>query len=93
MDLDFQIMVPGFDYDLANGGKGPSEDWMFFTSYNTEKAGTLKEVGACRTTKITWLRINWKLAAKYAAEGKAREIPANYYHNKMNQKRTWPLLP
>ncbi|WP_225307266.1 Sec-dependent nitrous-oxide reductase [Adhaeribacter soli] len=86
MNLDFQIMVPGFDYDLANGGKGPSSDWIFFTSYNTEKAGTLKEVGASQNDKDYLLCVNWKLAAKYAAEGKAREIPANYAHNKMNHE-------
>ena len=46
MNLDFQILVPGLDYDLAAAGKGPSNDWIFFTTYNTEKANTLKEVGA-----------------------------------------------
>jgi nitrous-oxide reductase len=86
MDLDFQIMVPGFDYDLANGGKGPSNDWIFFTSYNTEQAGTLKEVGASQNDKDYLMAVNWKLAAKYAAEGKAREIPANYAHNKLNHE-------
>ncbi|MDX5438019.1 MAG: nitrous oxide reductase, partial [Pontibacter sp.] len=85
MDLDFQILVPGFDYDLANGGKGPSEDWVFFTTYNSEKAGTLKEVGASQNDKDYLAAVNWKLAAKYAAEGKAREMPANYYHNKMDK--------
>ncbi|SFG46985.1 Sec-dependent nitrous-oxide reductase [Pontibacter chinhatensis] len=85
MDLDFQILVPGFDYDLANGGKGPSEDWVFFTTYNTEKAGTLKEVGASQNDRDYLAAVNWKLAAKYAAEGKAREMPANYYHNKMDK--------
>ncbi|GAA4300899.1 Sec-dependent nitrous-oxide reductase [Nibribacter koreensis] len=85
MDLDFQILVPGFDYDLANGGKGPSEDWVFFTTYNSEKAGTLKEVGASQNDKDYLAAVNWKLAAKYAKEGKAREMPAYYYHNKMDK--------
>jgi nitrous-oxide reductase len=85
MDLDFQILVPGFDYDLANGGKGPSNDWVFFTTYNTEKAGTLKELGASQNDRDYLAAINWKLAAKYAAEGKAKEMPANYYHNKLDK--------
>ncbi|MBA9075680.1 Sec-dependent nitrous-oxide reductase [Rufibacter quisquiliarum] len=85
MDLDFQILVPGFDYDLANGGKGPSEDWVFFTTYNSEKAGTLKEVGASQNDKDYLAAVNWKLAAQYAREGKAREMPANYYHNKLDK--------
>ena len=86
MDIDFQILVPGFDFDLANGGKGPSADWMFFTSYNTEKAGTLKEMGASQNDKDYLAAINWKKAAEYARQGKAREIPANYYHNVMDEK-------
>jgi nitrous-oxide reductase len=86
MDIDFQILVPGFDFDLANGGKGPSADWMFFTSYNTEKAGTLKEIGASQNDKDYLAAINWKKAAEYARQGKAKEIPANYYHNKLDEK-------
>ncbi|WP_299823840.1 Sec-dependent nitrous-oxide reductase [uncultured Pontibacter sp.] len=82
MELDFQVLVPGFDYDLANGGKGPSGDWVFFTTYNTEKSATLKELGASQKDRDYLAAINWKVAAKYAAEGKAREMPANYYHNK-----------
>ncbi|HEY7878255.1 MAG TPA: nitrous oxide reductase, partial [Gemmatimonadaceae bacterium] len=38
MDIAFQILVPGFDYDLGHAGKGPSDGWFFFTSYNTEQA-------------------------------------------------------
>lgn len=29
MNLEFQIIVPGFNYDLAHAGKGPSHDWAF----------------------------------------------------------------
>ncbi len=86
MNLDFQILVPGFDYDLANGGKGPSSDWIFFTTYNTEQASTLKEIGASQNDKDFLAAINWKLAAKYANEGKAKEFPAHYYHNKLDEK-------
>jgi len=85
MDLDFQVMVPGFDYDLANGGKGPSNDWVFFTTYNTEKANSLKELGASQNDRDYLAAINWKVAAKYAAEGKAHEMPATYYHNKLDE--------
>ena len=81
MNIDFQILVPGFDYDLAAGGKGPSSDWVFFTSYNTERAGTFKERNASLNDKDFVAAINWKKAAEYAKQGKAREIPAQYYHN------------
>jgi nitrous-oxide reductase len=40
MDVAFQIIMPGYNYDLAHAGKGPSEGWMFFTSYNVEEAHT-----------------------------------------------------
>ncbi|MFW6157488.1 MAG: nitrous oxide reductase, partial [Balneolaceae bacterium] len=43
MSLDFQILVPGFNYDLSHSGKGVSHGWSFFTSYNTEQAHTLLE--------------------------------------------------
>ncbi|AHM62486.1 nitrous-oxide reductase [Flammeovirgaceae bacterium 311] len=85
MNLDFQILMPGFDYDLANGGKGPSNDWLFFTTYNTERAGTLKEIGASQYDKDFLAAINWKLAEKYVKEGKAKEMPANYHHNKLDK--------
>lgn len=86
MDIAFQILVPGFDYDLANGGKGPSSDWVFFTTYNTEQAGTFKERNASLNDKDFVAAINWKLAEKYAKSDKVREIPAEYYHNKLDEK-------
>src|SRR5690606_29647668 len=30
--------------------------------------------------------INWKLAEKYAKSDKVREVPAEYYHNKLDEK-------
>ena len=38
MDIAFQILMPGFNYDLGHAGKGPSDGWFFFTTYNTEGA-------------------------------------------------------
>ena len=51
MSLAFQILVPGFDYDLAHAGKGPSRDWAFFTCYNSEEAHSLLEINASRKDK------------------------------------------
>lgn len=28
MNINFQILMPGFDYDLSHAGKGPSHDWV-----------------------------------------------------------------
>src|SRR5690606_3378449 len=32
MNVDFQIIVPPFNYDLGRAGKGASADWVFFTT-------------------------------------------------------------
>ena len=42
----WQILMPPFDYDLGDAGKRPSDGWMFFTSYNTERATGKLEVTA-----------------------------------------------
>ncbi|MFI5184474.1 MAG: nitrous-oxide reductase, partial [Vicinamibacteria bacterium] len=34
MSMGWQIAMPPFDYDLGDAGKGPSDGWMFWTSYN-----------------------------------------------------------
>jgi len=86
MNLEFQIIVPGFNYDLARAGKGPSKEWAFFTSYNTEQAHTLLEINASRNDKDFIAAVNWKLAEKYLKEGKARTYQAEYYRNYIDKK-------
>ncbi len=86
MNLEFQIIVPGFDYDLAHAGKGPSHDWAFFTSYNTEQANSLLEINASRNDKDFIAAVNWKKAEQYFKEGKAKTYPAEYYRNYIDDK-------
>ena len=81
MSLDFQILVPGFDYDLSHCGKGPSHDWCFFTSYNTEQAYKMIEVEASKNDKDYILAVNWVKAKKCVAEGKAKPFTGEYRHN------------
>ena len=81
MDLAFQILMPGFDYDLAHPGRGKSHGWFFFTTYNTEESSTLMEVNASQNDKDFIAAVNWKKAEEYIAAGKFRTIPANYAHN------------
>ncbi len=85
MDIAFQIIVPGFNYDLSHAGKGPSHGWAFFTSYNTEQANTLLEVNASQNDKDFVAAVNWKLAEQYVAEGKAKQMAASYLVNHMNK--------
>ena len=85
MDVAFQVMLPGYNYDLAHAGKGPSDGWMFFTSYNSEEAHTLLEVNASRNDKDFIAAVNWKRAEECVAEGLVTEMEAEYYHNYLDQ--------
>jgi nitrous-oxide reductase len=81
MSLAFQIHMPGFDYDLARPGKGPSHGWAFFTSYNTEQANTLKERNASQNDKDFIAAVNWRQGEQCVAAGKAKSWPTRYAHN------------
>lgn len=81
MEIDFQILMPGFDYDLAHSGKGPSHGWTFFTTYNTEKASTMKEVNASQNDKDFIAAVNWKKAQEYVKAGKFHTMPSTYLNN------------
>ncbi|MDX1430532.1 MAG: hypothetical protein R3282_09600, partial [Rhodothermales bacterium] len=84
MDVAFQILVPGYNYDLAHAGKGPSFGWMFFTSYNSEEANTLLEVNASQNDKDFIAAVNWMQAEACVAEGKAQAMPARYVHTHLD---------
>lgn len=81
MNIAFQILMPGFNYDLSHSGKGKSHGWFFFSSYNTEQANTLLEVNASQNDKDFIAAINWKKAEEYLAQGKAHEIQGEHFHN------------
>ena len=81
MDLKFQIMMPGFDYDLSHPGRGKSHGWFFFTTYNTEEAHTLLEVNASQNDKDFIAAVNWKKIEEYVNNGGGTMMPANYAHN------------
>jgi nitrous-oxide reductase len=81
MDVAFQILMPGYDYDLGHAGKGPSEGWFFFTSYNSEKAYTKLETNASKNDKDYVAAVNYRAAEQCVASGKATVTPVEYYHN------------
>ncbi len=85
MDVAFQILVPGYDYDLAHAGKGPSDGWMFFTSYNSEEAHTLLEINASQKDKDFIAAVNFLRAEECVANGTARQMDARYAHNHLNE--------
>lgn len=86
MDVAFQILVPGFNYDLSHSGKGPSNGWSFFTCYNSEQANTLLEVNASKNDKDFVAAVNWKKAEEYIAQGKGRVMNSPYVVNRMDEK-------
>ncbi len=86
MSVAFQIVVPGYNYDLAHAGKGVSHDWMFFTCYNSEQKHNLLEVNASQNDKDFVMAVNWKKAEELVAQGKGKKIPASYMHNMYDEK-------
>lgn len=81
MNIEFQVLMPAFDYDLAHAGKGKSHGWMFFSTYNTEESHTLLEVNASQKDKDFVAAVNWKKAEEYLKAGKFKTMPATYRRN------------
>ncbi|PSJ77136.1 nitrous oxide reductase [Sphingobacteriales bacterium UPWRP_1] len=85
MDIAFQILLPGVNFDLAHTGKGPSSGWFFFSCYNTEQAYTLLEVNASQKDKDFIMAVNWKKAEQYVKEGKGKKMSVRYASNRYDE--------
>ncbi|MEO8772767.1 MAG: Sec-dependent nitrous-oxide reductase [Gelidibacter sp.] len=81
MGIKFQLMMPGFNYDLSHPGRDKSHGWFFFTTYNTEEAHTLLEVNASQNDKDFIAAVNWKVIEEYVNNGGGTKVPARYAHN------------
>lgn len=81
MKLEGQILVPGYSYDISHCGKGPSHDWCFFSSYNTEQASEMLEANSSKNDKDYVLAFNWVEAKKCIDAGKGKDSRTNYMHN------------
>ena len=86
MSLEFQISMPGFNYDLARNGKGVSHGWSFLTNYNSEQAHTLLERNASERDKDLMAVINWKKAEEYIEQGRFTERTTSYLHNVVDEE-------
>ena len=73
MDIAFQILMPGYNYDLGHAGKGPSDGWFFFTSYNSEQANTKLEENASQNDKDFIAAVNYKRAEECVAERQSED--------------------
>lgn len=85
MGIKFQLMMPGFDYDLSHPGRDKSHGWFFFTTYNTEEAHTLLEVNASQNDKDFIAAVNWKKIEEYVNNGGGKKVPAKYAHNILDE--------
>lgn len=75
------IELPPYMQDLTDAGKLASDGWVFFNSFNTERAygGTLEgappmESGASQNDMDYLHIINWREAERVVGEGKTEEI-------------------
>ena len=74
MSMGFEILMPPFDWDLADAGKGPSHGWEFFTCYNSEEGFDSLEVKASQAEMDYVAAVDWRAAQKAVDDGKAKMI-------------------
>jgi len=74
MSLGWEVLMPPFNYDLGDAGKGPSKDWGFWTCYNSERATGKLEVTSTQKDRDYVVAVNWKSAEKAIKDGKFRTI-------------------
>lgn len=74
MSVGWQILMPPFNFDLGDAGKGPSEGWAFWTCYNSERATGMLEVTSTQRDRDYIAAVNWKEAEKAVAAGKFKTI-------------------
>jgi nitrous-oxide reductase len=85
MDIAFQLLLPGVNFDLSHAGKGPSHGWFFFSCYNSEQANTLLEVNASQRDKDFIMAVNWKKAEEYLKAGKGEKKKVRYARNRWDE--------
>lgn len=74
MSLGWQVLMPPFDYDLGDAGKGSSKDWGFWTCYNAERATGKLEVTASQKDRDYVVAVNWKNAEQAIKDGKFKML-------------------
>jgi nitrous-oxide reductase len=74
MSLAWQVLMPPFNFDLGDAGKGPSADWAFWTCYNSERATGKLEVTSTQKDRDYIAAVNWKVAEKAVNSGKAKMV-------------------
>ncbi len=74
MTLGWEVLMPPFNYDLGDAGKGPSKEWGFWTCYNSERATGKLEVTSTQNDRDYVVAVNWRNAEQAIKDGKFRTI-------------------
>jgi nitrous-oxide reductase len=74
MSVGWQILMPPFDFDLGDAGKGVSDGWAFWTCYNAERATGKLEVTSTQKDRDYVVAVNWKAAEQAVKDGKITQI-------------------
>jgi nitrous-oxide reductase len=74
MSVGWEVMLPPFDYDLGDAGKGPSKDWAFWTCYNSERGTGKLEVTSTQKDRDYIVAINWRDIEQAVKAGKGKMI-------------------
>ena len=74
MSLGWEILMPPFNYDLGDAGKGASNGWGFWTCYNSERATGKLEVTSTQKDRDYIVAVNWREAEKAIKENKFKMI-------------------
>lgn len=78
MTLGWEILLPPFDYDLGDAGKGMSDGYLFWTCYNSEREfieGGKLEVTASQKDKDFILMVDYR-AAEAAVKDSRKYVSA-----------------
>jgi nitrous-oxide reductase len=74
MGLGWEVLMPPFNYDLGDAGKGASNGWGFWTCYNSERATGKLEVTSTQKDRDYVVAVNWREAEKAIKENKFKMI-------------------
>ncbi len=74
MSVGWEILMPPFNYDLGDAGKGASNGWAFWTCYNSERATGKLEVTSTQKDRDYIAAVNWREAEKAIKENKFKMI-------------------
>jgi len=77
LTLGWEILMPPFDYDLVDAGKGPSHGFLFWTCYNSEREfieGGKLEITASQRDKDYIAMVDYREAEKAITAGKFKTV-------------------